>query len=405
MKVLVYEPNLAGHRSHYASLILPAIEEIGCGVVFATREESIQSQGFKTHLQDNLGNVTIQRCKEFSSESIRHEVSRLRHAVTTAQPDHLLVPTAGPLTYPLFFNTLLGRKPWPDHVRSEGLYFGPGIGYRLESVKKRLLLGVRRKAVEPWLPWDRYSHVDPFQLAAIANGSDSNRFQLMPDPAPRPGNIDSEQARRALGIPTSGRYCGCSGEISVAKGIIDLINAFQTIADTQELTNDRLLLAGGFEPRVRKYLEKNCQRLIEDERIICLDRHLTENEMSMVFLSMNLVIAAHQGRPGSSGIVLRAAAAGRPVLARDKFWTKRIVNEFGLGWTCATWDPEIFAKQLALRLMDSVEYRQLPITDRYVRFQSVENFQATWTTLIRQRMGLPQDDRKLTWNWVLNGSN
>ena len=206
-----------------------------------------------------------------------------------------------------------------------------------------------------------------------------------------------------FGIPTEGRYIGCSGAIAAMKGVIEMTEAFR-IAIPQINADDRLLLAGKFTPEIEKHIEQNCQDLVRSGRIVCLNRHLSEYEMDIVVNAFDIVCIAQHWRPGSSGILIRAARAKVPVLARDRYWSGRIVPMFNLGWTCRTWEVEPFAANMVSRLRDLETYQPGDSSARFVRFHSEENYQASFLRNIRQRMNLPVDPQLISWDWVLNGN-
>ena len=52
-----------------------------------------------------------------------------------------------------------------------------------------------------------------------------------------------------------------------------------------------------------------------------------------------------------------------------------------------------FAKTIQAVLPEAVEYRQPQIATRLAQFHTLRNFRAHWTSVIRQRLGKPQDLR------------
>lgn len=397
LRVLIFESELAGHRSHYVSLLVTALQELEVSVCLATKVDSLAGSLAQHHLGDHLKDVEI-----FPLDKNHTEIERLHSVVHQGKPDHLLVPTADPLSLPLFFDMIRGRGKQLKKTFSEALFFGPGFGYRQERVARKIGNPIRKSLVIPRMPWRVMAHVDPYQCAAL-NSSQSHLCELRPDPAPAPACFDQQAARESLKLPLAGRMTGCSGAISVDKGIVELVDSFAALANQSAYADTFLLLAGKFQDTVTNHLSNRHKSLVDQGRIICIDRHLDETEMEQVFVALDFVVAAHRGRPGSSGIVLRAAAAATPVLAREKYWTQRIVPEFGLGWTCKTWVPEKFEAGLGMCFEEASKYRQSAKTKRYVQFQSEDNFRAHWTREIRQRLGAEPDPRLVSWEWVTQG--
>ena len=394
MRVLIYESHLGGHRSHYVSLLITALSELDVEICLATKKSSLSHSLAQHHLGDLL-----ERIKTCPLDENSTELQGLESVIQLNKPDHLIVPTADTLTYPIFLELLKGKKLNLKNLFAEALFFGPGFGYRQDRLIRKITNPIRRALVMPRLPWNVIAHVDPYQCNAL-NRNSSKLCELRPDPAPAPLSLDQQAARQQLKLPLDGRIAGCSGAISVDKGIVELVDAFAALSGSSEFHDTFLLLAGKFQTVIWNHLNEKHQALVEEGQIICIDRHLDENEMQQVFVALDVVVAAHRGRPGSSGIVLRAAASGTPVLAREKYWTQRIVPEFDLGWTCKTWIPNKFEIGLGNAFRTAANYQQSEKTKRYVQFQSEENFRAHWTQEIRRRLGLKPNPRLVTWEWV-----
>jgi len=410
MTVLIYEPNAAGHRFHYVSLLAAGLQEIGVRPLLATTRGALQSDHFATHLSE----ICHQKCpsgKDVSLEVFEvdkrasqfdlGEGKRFSEAIKSVCPEHLFVPTASQFTAALGKYFLLRKSFGKPGMGAEGIHTGPGYAYPVslsQKLKNRSCMEIERR-----LPWTKYGHIDPFQLNAIRGrfGS-SSKYQVTPDPAPTPPKLTKQQVRSHFGIPEDGSYLGCMATISVSKGILELLAAFSRAQKRMEDT-DRLLLLGKFEPELFKLIQNRYPTLLEEQRIICIDRHLSEYDMNIAALAFDFVCAAHRiARPGSSGVILRAAAAGIPVLTGDQFWQGTIVPRFKLGWTCKVLDEEDFANALISSLSDCRKYRPSETSERFAKFHSEENFKAHWTELIRRKLGIGPAPQKLTWEWVLD---
>ena len=411
MKVLLYEPYADGHRLYHIAQLTQALRAIGCEVQFGTANSTVQSPQYQIHLGHLESEFEIADAADHKQTDLaekrkrprQFEANRFADMLNSARPDHILVPTASQFST-AFAKKFTYRKSFANYpLPAEGLHMSPGYGYPTLPLRRRAM-NLLQKQIERNLPWSTYHHLDPFQLAAIDNsGGSQEKFQLMPDPVPVPPAISKADARNHFGIPSDGRYIGCSGAIGAMKGVIEMTEAFR-IALPQINANDRLLLAGKFTPGIEKHIEQNCQDLVRAGRIVCINRHLSEYEMDIVVSTFDIVCIAQHWRPGSSGILIRAAAAKVPVLARDRYWSGRIVPMFNLGWTCRTWETETFAKNMVLRLHDLETYQPDDSSARFVKFHSVENYQATFLRNIRQRMNLPVDPQLIHWDWVLDGT-
>ena len=404
LKVAVFEPGFSGHRLHYVSLILQAINDLGLQPVLMTTAEAVDSVEFRSFIGEisqayelyELPDVFGARyCGIADVKSRSLEFDRV---ICEVAPDHLLIPTSETL-FPIFVWRQATRfKPSCSMPFTESLFLSPGHGYRAQSFRRRIGNPIVRFCSRR-LPIDVYAHVDPYQLETVATKKGTIEYVVMPDPVPTPCVISQDSARKKLGIRDDGRFIGICGAISASKGVHDLTRAFK-LALPALRPNDRLLLAGSFSDETREFIFSENQELIESKRIVAIDKFLSNDEIDWAFHATDLYCVAQIGRPGSSGTLLRAVAAGKPVLARDRFWSGRITKRFGLGWVSETWNPEKFCQSIIECMAEIDDFKFQAKSKSFIQFHSEKNFQATWMSKVRQRLGLPRPAWQLGWDEV-----
>jgi glycosyltransferase involved in cell wall biosynthesis len=185
------------------------------------------------------------------------------------------------------------------------------------------------------------------------------------------------------------------------KGIDLLIAAFATGALGCDC---RLLLAGLLSPDVQSLLIGPMAELVHQERIIVINRYLDDSELHAAMSALDVVCTPYPRHIGSASIVIRAAAAGRPVVASDFGWLGMVVPRFNLGWLCDDSDPRSLGSTIGFALQRSSEFRSTEAARRFVSFHSVENFQTAWTVRLRERLGLPVMPIEPSWDAVLAAS-
>jgi glycosyltransferase involved in cell wall biosynthesis len=77
------------------------------------------------------------------------------------------------------------------------------------------------------------------------------------------------------------------------------------------------------------------------------DRRLDDTELAGLVRRSDVVLAPYQRFVGSSGVLLWAARAGRPVLAQDFGLVGRLTRDHGLGVAVDSSDPAQLARQIA----------------------------------------------------------
>ena len=87
-----------------------------------------------------------------------------------------------------------------------------------------------------------------------------------------------------------------------------------------------------------------------------LDAFVPDAEMHRLFGAASLVVLPYQRHVGSSGVLVRAAAAGVPVLGQDYGMMGALIREHGLGLAVDTTSPAAIADGLVRFLDPSAHY-------------------------------------------------
>jgi glycosyltransferase involved in cell wall biosynthesis len=403
MRVLVFAPDSAGHHSNYLRLLLPAVLKLSSDVTVVTVRDARGSPKFESQLEVVADPAQVEyTIPHLSGSLIRQGRMRLRclaEAVAQFRPDHVLVPSADHLTQVMGLRPSIGRTSLNRGVQMEGLMMRGGFAYVRPGWRQRVQDRLSLAAVER-APWTILHYVDPipYEMLRRRGGSIAGRLRLMPDPVDLPPPVDPTAARRRLGVPEYGRYVGSVGIMDRRKGIDLLIRAF---ADAQLERDDRLLLVGQSSAEVRELLCEQMAELVRQNRIISIDRHVHDDALQDAVAAMDVVCTPYPRHIGSASIVIRAAAAERPILASTFGWMGMVVPHFSLGYTCNVLDTREFAFAIRAALEGSSEFRPSEAAPRFVAYHSVENFQAKWTARLRERLGLARGEGERNWSWVL----
>jgi glycosyltransferase involved in cell wall biosynthesis len=321
-----------------------------------------------------------------------------RHAA-----ERVWVPYADQTSLYLGARTSIGWKAhWPTGVQAEGLNFRSTFAYPAPHWRKLLSQTVSRLFVHK-ANWDILHFLDPipYELICRKYPDRANRFHVMPDPVESVQQISPAIARGEMGIPTSGRYAGYLGLMSSRSNVERLLTAFRRAKLPPE---DRLLLAGPMSEAVRVCINQDFDDLLRSGRVIKFDRHLNLKEVMLGVMACDLVCIPAKFRMGSSSFLIRAATAGRPVLADNFGWTGWAIERFDLGWKVDVGDVPAFTRTLEVAMENAVGKSPSPAAERFVRFHAAENFKAHWTAGLRERLNLPPDPNLLPWQWVIDES-
>ncbi|MEX2219331.1 MAG: hypothetical protein WD749_11320 [Phycisphaerales bacterium] len=399
MRTLVFEPDHTGHHFPYVSHMLPAVAALG-ETVLVTGRGAPESEPYRAVVRPLEGTVRVDATAEppFGTpwESARQRAAALLAAVERHRPDHVIVMYADGVGQALALRRLRGRRVFPRAVEAEALFLRGGFAYPGGSVRRRAFARAAWALAER-APFTRFHHLDPLVFERL----DPSKWNLMPDPVESPPPEPAPAARRRLGIPVEGRYIGCAGMMDARKGVDLLLAAF---AGAGLRADDRLLLAGPHDAPIRALLAGPYAPLVRAGRVVSLDKFVSGDVFTGAIAAMDVVCTPYPAHIGSASIVIRAAAAERPVLGASRGWIGWAVRTMGLGWTTGVGDAAGLAGSIRTALEGAAGWRRPEIGARFVLFHSPENFARAWCVGLRRRLGLPPEAGLIAWEWVVAGA-
>jgi len=115
-----------------------------------------------------------------------------------------------------------------------------------------------------------------------------------------------------------------------------------------------VLFAGRVDPAIREAIETRREALAREQPDLWLridDRRLDQAELDSLVTQSAVILAPYQRFVGSSGVLLWAARAGRPVLAQAFGLVGRLTREHRLGLVADSSDPAKLAAEIE-RMVD-----------------------------------------------------
>jgi glycosyltransferase involved in cell wall biosynthesis len=289
----------------------------------------------------------------------------------------------------------LGLPRSRSGMEVEGLLMRGRFAYEPGPMSTRTRIAI--KALE-LSPFDLIHHLDPLVFGYILEHCPglTDRLRLLPEAVEHVKKIDLSLARTRLGIPPQGRYIGCLGALSAGKGVALLIKAFLL---AQVASDVRLLLIGGVDAELRDLLYREYSAHVESGRFIHIDRYVSQEDFHLGLNACDVICTPYRRQIGSSGIVVRAAAVGRPVLGSEFGWVGRVIRDFELGDTCDVDDVSAFADKIARALKAAENYRAGPNAKYFRSFHTIGNFESHWTYRLRERLGIAETGQLVGWKW------
>ncbi|MFI4873606.1 MAG: hypothetical protein ACIARQ_17485 [Phycisphaerales bacterium JB061] len=407
MRILIFEPDSGGHRYTYIRHLLTGLKPLDGidSITLVTSKSGYESDAYQAQLKPIEEGVNVAAEIDIPAGS-QLDVAKLRYnaleeTLKRHEADHLYVPSADGLTQVLGARALLpGGKIIPPSMTTEAAMHRGSFAYPASGFQQKAKVALGLKTIER-SPWTRIHFVDPlgYEAAKVISPKLATRSVVLADPVDAVQEINKKQARKNLGIEQGGRWLGVSGAIDARKGCDKLLAAF----DMAKLgDNDRLLLAGRAHDDIRALVKDKYQHHIDSGRLVMIDRYLSDDELGWSLSGMDVVCTAHPSHVGLSNIALRALAANRLVLGSSFGWLGRVVPAFEMGVVCNVSSAAEFAGAIEQSLDAAQWYKRTPAGKRLLEFHSQANHIAGWTTLIREKLGLPAPDVK-TWEWATEG--
>ncbi len=200
--------------------------------------------------------------------------------------------------------------------------------------------------------------LDPFAVRYMEKSASDVNVVYLPDPVnisiEKPNECELTQLKESLNIEFGRQVFLLFGTISERKGIHQLLEAILML-EPDMCQKICLILVGRVvesdRVRMQNLLEKISQTL--PVQIITETRFVTEREIQLYFQIADVVLAPYQRHVGMSGILVRAAAAQKPVLSSDYGLMGEITRLYELGLTVDSRFPKEIAQGITQMLRES----------------------------------------------------
>ena len=128
------------------------------------------------------------------------------------------------------------------------------------------------------------------------------------------------------------------GAHSVRKGTVLLLRMFRDYPE--ELANYKLLIVGPVRDDIREEFDELLTEIKNSsDRVECIDRYVSDRDSWSYFQRSDIVVCPYVNFHGSSNVVIRAAAAGLPVITPAFGFLGEVAEHSGLGVTYKNQQP------------------------------------------------------------------
>lgn len=266
-----------------------------------------------------------------------------------------------------------------------GIYFRPTFHYdsfqdraaskkeKLQHLRERFTLS--RILANPQLK--NLFCLDPFAIKHLNQFKTQARVQHLPDPVEiDPSNLDSSGLKQQLKIESGRKVFLLFGALDERKGVAQLLEAIAELP-TQLCQKICLLIVGGTHKTIQDDIQRKLEPIRATKPVQIIEKYefIPEPEVSNYFQLTDVVLAPYQRHVGMSGILLLAAAAGKPVLSSNYGLMGEMVRRYELGIGVDSTLPQEIADGLTECLRRSPQdWGNQSKMQTFVRQNSVNNY-------------------------------
>jgi glycosyltransferase involved in cell wall biosynthesis len=197
--------------------------------------------------------------------------------------------------------------------------------------------------------------LDPFVVKYFEQLKTQAKAVYLPDPVQiySDSELKPKKLRHELGIDSHRKVFLLFGALDGRKGLHKLMEAIPLLSPDlcQKLC---LLLVGPISSRDKAQVQVQIEQITHSlpVQIIICDRFVNEQDIQPYFQIADVILAPYQRHIGMSAILVRAAAAQKPILSSGYGLMGEIVRRYELGLTVDSTEPKEIAKGLTRFLVE-----------------------------------------------------
>jgi glycosyltransferase involved in cell wall biosynthesis len=353
-RVILFDLETGGHHIYNVSYLIRYLCKRGYQVMFVTLEANLRADDrIKLLPQDQpnvtieciSGNVTVGAKANIISRygqvliGLGKMISSLKKCFQLAndwKADVVHVLQVDRNVLPLYVQCLSWRKrPWQVFGILVKPYFSDHPSERVSFVGKlyrRFDVAVLKRLLEKGVLSGLFVHTTETKDLLISRFGWRNHYEeriiVVPDPTENSfGYCSTAEARRRLQLPADRPILLFFGGLRWDKGPDLLLEAIKYLKE-----DFRLVIVGLPGHVTQRDIEVYQKQYDDPGKIIARLEYIPDRDVNYYFLSADVIILPYRRAfKGTSGVLQRASAAGKPVITTDVGQIGSIVTEHSLG--------------------------------------------------------------------------
>jgi hypothetical protein len=345
--ILIFEPGMVGHRLAWLQYITEDFLGLGYKITWAVDFRPGAKEIIEEQLAAVLPEVSI--LSVFDEKGQWRGGSKLKsleECQRISQAKQVFLNEFDEIASNLLRRAAMGLFPSRAlQGRLSGVYFRP----RFLAAPRRPIgnimkaTGFRRLCEQGWF---RHIYLVDEYLFSSQKNKDKDLFYFLPDPWSGDFSCHFADARRILDIPMN-------KVVFLHYGMGDRRKGLHLVVEALAEDSGMFLLCAGNISHDRRLLEK-LAALERRGSAKLLNRYVSDEEERLCFCAADGVLLPYIHHYGSSGVLSRAAAAGKMVIVSDEGLLARRVRDHHLGLLFQTNDVH----ELRQRMRDVVSMNQ-----------------------------------------------
>lgn len=377
MRVVLFDLLLGGHHREYASFLVDHLTDSGDQVTFVTWQDDPLLEPLRVHQEIDLRFVAGRGARPLA-RSLRQQLIQtyrgMQLALQVARQQsagafHVLYLDRSELALLAAVRHQQGRVPifatlfWPYFVHGDGDEVTAPKAWFHAANRRALRRLLTRGSLRSLFVHS--ARIRDTLLEALNLPEAPNQILVVPDPAHRGTIRSAEEARSRLGLPTDRVLFLFFGGLRRDKGPDVLLEALPMVRGPLPWS---LVIAGQAGVVNEQTIDSFRRRLSDPNCLMARIGLVSDEDMYNYFSAADAVVLPYRrSNKGMSGILQRAAAAAKPVIATDVADIGPTVREAGLGLLVEPESPSALARALSAYLENArkVQREVKPRAQRY----------------------------------------